>query len=312
MTAESAAPGNNRPGRAPWLDPELQAQVEWRDGDIIVSVPPKSGTTWTMNIVHQLRSGGDAEFKDVYIEVPWLEFVEGPNDTCARRLERFRSLPTTRRRAFKTHAAPPILPYVAPQSGAPDVKYIVVVRNPDEALVSLKPFFEGHSLAFFDLWGMPKSAILRPDFTSFYRDVLTSPPWAQNFFSFLAGWWPLRNQPNVRLFHFSELKKEPERIIRELAEFLGFSPTKEQWPKILEYCSFDWMKAHQQKFELQHLLGFPMLDHGTMVRKGAVGSAKEDGMTDEISREFRALGAKILDNPRLLDWFYNGGKRPED
>ena len=79
-------------GGAAWIDPELQQQVEWREGDIIVSVPAKSGTTWMMNIVHQLRTGGDPGFKDIYIEVPWLEFVEGPEDTRERRLERFRSM----------------------------------------------------------------------------------------------------------------------------------------------------------------------------------------------------------------------------
>ena len=37
---------------------EIQAGMteHWREGDIVVSVPGKSGTTWTMNIVHQLRT----------------------------------------------------------------------------------------------------------------------------------------------------------------------------------------------------------------------------------------------------------------
>jgi hypothetical protein len=132
------------------------------------------------------------------------------------------------------------------------------------------------------------------------------------FFGFLANWWPLRNKPNVRLFHFSELKQEPERVIPAIAEFLGFSPTKEQWPRILECCSFDWMKKHQEKFEIQHLLGFPLLDCGAMVRKGAVGAAGQDGMTEEISREVRASGAEIIKDLQLLEWFYRGGPWPQD
>ena len=40
-----------------WSDPVIQNRVRWRDGDIVVSVPAKSGTTWTMNIVHHLDSG---------------------------------------------------------------------------------------------------------------------------------------------------------------------------------------------------------------------------------------------------------------
>ncbi|HMY20235.1 MAG TPA: sulfotransferase domain-containing protein, partial [Polyangium sp.] len=204
------------------------------------------------------------------------------------------------------------IPYIEPGPNALDIKYVVVVRNPEEALVSLKPFIAGHSQAFFDYWKVPKGIFERETFAEYYRDVLANMPHAEMFFGFLANWWPLRNMPNVRLLHFSELKNNPNSVIPALADFLGFSPTKEQWPKILEYCSFDWMKKHQEKFEMQHVLGFPMLDSGAMVRKGAVGAAKEDGMTAEIAAEFRAKGAALIKNPKVLDWFYNGGKRPED
>jgi hypothetical protein len=312
MTPPSA-PSHDAPrGGPPWIDPTLQQQVDWRDGDIIVSVPVKSGTTWMMNIVHQLRTGGDPGFNDIYVEVPWLEFVESPNDTRERRLERFRSMTTARRRAFKTHAAPPLIPYVEPGPSAPDVKYVVVVRNPEEALVSLKPFLEGHSQAFFDHWQMPRNAMTRPTFVAFYRDVLANTPIASTLFDFVASWWPLRHEPNVRIVHFSELKREPERTIRALAEFLGFAPSRDEWPRILEYCSFDWMKRSQDKFELQHVIGFPVLDSGVMVRKGAVGRAKDDGMTEEIAREVRARGAEIIRDPQILDWVYCGGECPRD
>ena len=73
-----APPGDPPAGPPPWIDETIQQRIAWRDGDIVVSVPPKSGTTWTMNIVHQLRSAGDPAFADVYLEVPWLEFVPAP------------------------------------------------------------------------------------------------------------------------------------------------------------------------------------------------------------------------------------------
>ena len=62
-----------------WLNPPLQKKIEYRPTDTIISVPAKSGTTWTMNIFHQLRTGGDADFKDIYQEVPWAEFMERPD-----------------------------------------------------------------------------------------------------------------------------------------------------------------------------------------------------------------------------------------
>ena len=33
-------------GPPPWIDPAMQQQIKWRDKDILISVPVKSGTTW--------------------------------------------------------------------------------------------------------------------------------------------------------------------------------------------------------------------------------------------------------------------------
>ena len=71
------------------------------------------------------------------------------------------------------------------------------------------------------------------------------------------------------------------------------------------------MKKHQDKFELQHLLGFPVLDSGVMVRKGAVGAARDDSMTEDIARNFRARGEEVIRDPKILEWFYLGGEHPE-
>jgi aryl sulfotransferase len=68
MSAQrEAGPDGPPAGPPPWINETIQQGIQWRDGDIVVAVPPKSGTTWTMNIVHQLRSGGDALFADIYL-----------------------------------------------------------------------------------------------------------------------------------------------------------------------------------------------------------------------------------------------------
>ena len=138
-------------GPPPWLNETMQQSIEWRDGDIVVSVPPKSGTTWTMNIVHQLRSGGDPAFADIYAEVPWLEIVPRPDSAIDGLIAAFDAMPSDKRRAFKSHAAPPTLPFQHAGAGL-DVRYVVVARNPDEAVASFRPFIAAHSDAWFDLW----------------------------------------------------------------------------------------------------------------------------------------------------------------
>ena len=135
----------------------MQQHVEWRDKDILISVPVKSGTTWTMNIVYQLLTGGDPDFEDIYAEVPWLEILTRPGMPLQELLDRVDTMRRDRPRAFKTHSAPPVLPYVEP-GGTKDVRYIVVLRNPEEALVSIKPFLEKHTDEWYELWQVPKRA----------------------------------------------------------------------------------------------------------------------------------------------------------
>ncbi len=105
------------PAGPPWIQPEIQEKIDWRDGDIVISVPIKSGTTWTMNIVYQLLVGGDAEFRDVYEEVPWIEFLAYPGQPHGHVVERVDAMPEGTRRAFKTHSPTPFVRFQSAGSG---------------------------------------------------------------------------------------------------------------------------------------------------------------------------------------------------
>ena len=97
------------------------------------------------------------------------------------------------------------------------MKYLVVFRNPDEALVSFRPFLEQYSDEWFDLWQMPRAAMCRPDFPSFYSEVIDSHKMQGMLFGFLAAWWPLRREKNVLFLHYSEMKRDHEGSIRKIA-----------------------------------------------------------------------------------------------
>lgn len=294
-------------GGPPWIDASIQQHVEWRDGDIVVSVPAKSGTTWTMNIVHQLRSGGDPDLYDIYAEVPWLEFVPRPDSVTEDLVAAFDRMGHDRRRAFKTHSAPGDLPYQQPGED-PAVKYVVVVRNPDEAIASMRPFLQAHSDDWFDLWQVPKEAIVGPDLASFVAG--TGGMVVGMIFGFVAAWWPLRHNANVLLVHFSDLKRDHEGSVRRIGEFLDFEVTDAQWPAILEYTSFAWMKAHEDKFELRSVSDVQILDPGAMIRRGEIGASADDGITPEISATIADIGGGILEDRQAFEWCYRGGKLP--
>jgi len=293
----------------PWIDHTLQQRVKWRDGDIVISVPAKSGTTWTMNIVHQLLTGGTADFEDVYAEVPWLELVSRPGQPDQERLDRIDAMPTTRRRAFKTHSAPPSIPFFKQESGK-DVKYVVVFRNPEEAVVSFWPFIAQHTDEWFQLWGVPREALCRPDFPSFYADIIDARKMQGMFFGFLGAWWALRQESNVLFLHYADMKRDHEGSIRKIAKFLNIEPSANQWSAILKYTSFAWMKANEKKFEAHSVSSVPLLKSGAMIRKGVAGQSNADGMTDEIARHMREVGNHMFSNSAAIGWLYEGGKLP--
>lgn len=307
MTAsiESGAPSAG----PPWIQPEIQHKIEWRDGDVVVSVPLKSGTTWTMNIVHQVMTGGTSDFRDIYEEVPWIEFLGFPEQPHQDVVDRVGAMPAETRRAFKTHSPPPAVPFQAAGSGK-DVKYVVVFRNPEEAFVSFRPFLDKHSDEWFRLWGMPREAMCRPDFPSFYNEVIDGHGMQGAVFGFLAAWWPLRHERNVIFMHYADMKKDHEGSVRKIAGFLGEDPTEDQWANILEYTSFQWMKRNESKFEANTAGKVPILKSGAMMRQGEIGKAKADGMTDEISRHLRDVGSRICPDADAVQWLYEGGKLP--
>jgi len=309
MTQDTASAAQGSEAEQPgvgWVNPEIQQRIQWRDGDIVVSVPIKSGTTWTMNIVHQLREGGDPDLEDVYVAVPWLELVPAPDTPLETLVASIDAMPRDRRRAFKTHSAPGALPY-QPAGGSKDVKYVVVVRNPDEVVASFYPFVASHSDAWFSLWGMSKADLVPPDFATFFE------AFAKNMiggmiFGFISAWWPLRHEPNVLLMHFSDMKRDHEGSVRRIANFLEFEPTEEQWPSIFECTSFSWMKKNEDRFELRGVTAVPILNPGAMIRKGQVGAALDDGVTPEISAEIEKIGREIVANEAAMKWVYAGGR----
>ncbi|MGB7756465.1 MAG: sulfotransferase domain-containing protein [Salinisphaera sp.] len=260
-----------------------------------------------MNIVYQLLSGGTDGFQDIYAEVPWIEFLGRPGQPFQDVLDRVEAMPSGLPRAFKTHSAPPQIPFQEQATGK-DVKYIVVFRNPNEALVSFRPFIGQHRDEWFDMWQVPKDALYRPDFPAFYTDVVDANEMQGMFFGFLASWWPLRNKANVLALHYSDMKRDHETAIRKVANFLNIRLTPEQWSTVLTYTSFKWMKQHESKFEARTAGKIPILKSGAMIRKGEIGQARSDGMTDEIACHLRRVGSQVVRNPAAIDWYYNGGE----
>jgi aryl sulfotransferase len=60
-------------------------------------------------------------------------------------------------------------------------------------------------------------------------------------------WWAIRDLPNVLFIHFTNLKRDMPGQMRRIASFLDITIDESRWDAIVEYCSFDWMKANATK-----------------------------------------------------------------
>lgn len=337
MTDPSAAvtDGPPPPGGPPgWINPTIQSQMAWREDDVVVSVPGKSGTTWTMNIVHQLREHGDRNFEDIYAEVIWCEVMDKPGCTVDEMVEKLDGMDSSRPRAFKTHASPPMLPF------RDNIKYVsagvlmvdlyvyvaclhklyltddvftfnffqlVVARNPEEAVVSMHSFINKHSDDFIEYWGAPVHMFRVPSLEAFYDGFAKQTGFVKNIFTFVAEWWQLKEKDNVLLMNYADMVKDHEGSIQKIADFLGCGPyTREEWQDILELTSFKWMKANERRFEATTVWDVPPLVRGGMMRRGSSGLARMEGLSEEMAEEIRDCGKEILTED-AFHWLYNGG-----
>ena len=113
--------------------------------DVFISPYSKCGTTWMQQIVHGLRSGGSMDFGEITEVTPWLELAYDLGmDLDAPQV--------ARPHVFKSH----LTWHEIPKGG----RYIVVFRDPIDAMVSLYRFLDG--------WFFERGAISLSDFADYY------------------------------------------------------------------------------------------------------------------------------------------------
>src|SRR5437870_1106293 len=57
----------------------------------------------------------------------------------------------------------------------------------------------------------------------------------------------IRDLPNELFLHFVNLKRDMPAEILRIAAFLDIAIDEARWGSILEYCSFDWIRANASK-----------------------------------------------------------------
>ena len=231
-----------------------------RKTDIFVAGTPKTGTTWVQQIVHQLRTGGDMDFDEMFDLGPIVEFAHDLQIDLDAEQKAFP-------RCFKTHVWYPRCP-----KGA---RYIWIVREPCAVAysffnVSLGWFFQPGEVSveeFLEVMWLSKA------------EPLTVKSHA-SYFHHLKSWWPHRNDPNVLLVFYEDLKECYESSVRSIAEFMDI--TDEGHIKIaLERGTFEFMKQHSDQFCMKALEKHCDAHFGLSEAGGMTSSVIRTGSTTE-------------------------------
>ncbi|MEM7152580.1 MAG: sulfotransferase domain-containing protein [Myxococcota bacterium] len=238
------------------------ARYEPTEHDVFIATYSKSGTNWAMQMAQQISHYGEAEFDHIHERVAWPEAhfsgVVALDDPGPQRDS------PTGKRLIKTALRQPLVPY------SEDATYLTVLRDPKEVFVSSYYFLFG----VFDLYD---SISLEEWLDIFIADEFPVGPWPEH----AAGYWAIRDRPNVLVMPFAQLRADLGGMVRKTAQTMRVRLSDEQHAKVVERCSFEYMRAHESKFappRMRFTKG-----QGTMVRAG------KSGATDELlSREQQA------------------------
>nr|QNH68007.1 sulfotransferase-like protein 4 [Brachionus rotundiformis] len=189
-----------------------------KNDDVFVVAYPKSGTTWTEEIVWLVENNLDFEKASTVSHTDRVLFLdEKPLDQSEQALSP---------RVFKTHLTFEYLP----DQVETNAKVIYVMRNPKDMLVSFFHFakwikgfsFSGKFDAILDL---------------FLQDKIIYGNWCEHVNQFFAN-------SNVLFITFEDLIEEPFETTEKIASYLGKKLSNEQIQSLVEFTSFKQMRKN--------------------------------------------------------------------
>src|SRR5215213_9211598 len=283
----------------------------FRPGDVIISTPPKSGTTWTQMLCALLIFDGPTFPAPLGDLSPWLDMSTRPLAEVTEALAA-----QTHRRFIKTHTPLDGLPR------HPEVTYLVVGRDPRDVAIS----FEHHAanidfehllklraaaVGNEDLAELPALRVPSEDPVERFRGFVTdetqiTPPTLASVLQHLDTGWQRRYEPNVALFHYADLTADLVGELLRLAHVLGIPCSLERASELAPEASLVRMRerAADDAPGASHGSQGSWKDVRAFFRSGGSGEWRERvSAADLIAYEARVAA---LVGPDLAAWAHSG------
>lgn len=279
------------------------SKFEHRPGDIIISTPPKCGTTLTQMMCALLIFDGP-EFPGRLDDLsPWLDMNTRSDGEVLAEVDA-----QTHRRFIKTHT---------PLDGVPewpDVTYVVVARDPRDVFVSWE-----HHTANMDIERFLTAVDGAVGFDTVAPFVSEALPTVEERFDrwltvddtqssmslasvacHVGVSWERRDDPNVQLIHFDEMRSDRASTMSRLARAFGLDITSERIEELAEAASLDRMRARADELAPNTKQIFS--DPARFFRSGTGGDWRELMTPDHETIYWQRIAE--LTSPELSDWLH--------
>ncbi|KPJ06275.1 Sulfotransferase 1C4 [Papilio machaon] len=266
-------------------DAENIYNMPLRHDDIFLLTFPRSGTTWTQELVWLLVSDLDhSTAAKVPLSFPMLmhnNIVEHLNKEHANNPDNLKTLQLMRTpgseqvakmpspRFIRTHLPLSLLPPTLLDS----TKVVYVARDPRDVAVSfyhLSREFKSYNFngGFKTYWSL------------FVRDLVYWSP----FFEHLKEAWRMRHHPNMLFLFYEELLQDLPATVQRVANFLGKQYRADQISELCTYLKFENFKKNPS-VRFGNLKEYGMMaPKGEFIRKGKSGGWR-NYFDEDMTRE---------------------------
>ena len=210
---------------------KIWSSFPFRDDDIIIASTIKSGTTWLQQIIAQLIFKGEFNKKMNNVSV-WLDTLRDFNEKeIIELLEK-----QEHRRFLKTHSPAPIVL----NNRNKNTKYIFITRDFRDVVWSFYNHFMNSKYIINKKKDLTDEALLRMRNSSnpleFWNITMENLDFFKtcnsykilwSYFHTIRTWIEHKNNENILILHFNDLKSDLKNNINKIAKFLGYDDYNE-------------------------------------------------------------------------------------
>ena len=290
----------------------IQDNARWdgfvfRPSDVVISTPPKCGTTWTQMLCALLIFDGPEFPAPLSRLSPWLDQTIRPLDEVYATYDA-----QQHRRFIKTHT---------PLDGLPvhrDVTYVVVGRDPRDVMISMEHHWanmdlervmalRGQAVGNDDLDTLPARPPVSEDPTERFRTFVqvTEYTGAVNLTQVLHHLdtaWHRRDDPNIVMCHYADYANNLPGEVLRLAHALDVNLTHDRAHTFAAEATLDRMRA--RTVDVIPNAGKIWKDDLAFLRAGAFGEWHARVNNDDLV-EYDATVAAIA-SADLATWAHQG------